>query len=77
MKKLVSDYIRFFWITPVILSCLVLVPISNAEDANLKINILNLDKPGFLYLSICKDETGFRGTVENESVEESCIASVK
>jgi len=56
---------------------LVLVPKSNAEEANLKINILNLKKPGFLYLSICKDETGFRGTVENESVEESCIASVK
>jgi hypothetical protein len=33
---------------------------SNAEEANLKINILNLDKSGFLYLSICKDETGFR-----------------
>ena len=77
MKKLVSDYRRFSWRTPLILSCLVLVPISNAEEANLKINILNLDKPGFLYLSICNDETGFRRTVENESVEDSCIASVK
>ena len=77
MKKLVSDYRRFFWVTPLVLSCLVLVPKSDAEEANLKINILNLNKPGFLYLSICKDETGFRGTVENESVEESCIASVK
>ena len=74
MKKLVSDYRRFFWITPLVLICLVLAPISNAEEANLKINILNLDKPGFLYLSICNDETGFRRTVENESVEDSCIA---
>ena len=54
-----------------------LVPISNSEEANLKINILNLEKPGFLYLSICKDEAGFKETVENESKEESCIASVK
>ena len=77
MKKLVSDYRRFFWITPLVYSCLVLVPISNAAEANLKINILNLDKPGFLYFSICKDEAGFKETVENESKEESCIASVK
>ena len=77
MKKLVSDYRRFSWITPLVLCCLVLVPMSNAEEANLKINILNLDKSGFLYLSICKDETGFRETVENESVEESCITSAK
>lgn len=54
-----------------------LVPISNSEEANLKINILNLEKPGFLYLSICKDEAGFKETVENESKEESCIALVK
>jgi uncharacterized protein (DUF2141 family) len=77
MKKLVSDYRRFFWVTPLVLICLVLVPKSNAEEANLKINILNLKKSGFLYLSICKDETEFRGKVENESVEESCIDSVK
>ena len=54
-----------------------LVPISNSEEANLKINILNLEKPGFLYLSICKDEAGFKETVENESKEDSCVASVK
>ena len=77
MKKLVSDYRRFFWVTPLVLICLVLVPKSIAEEANLKINILNLKKSGFLYLSICKDETEFRGKVENESVEESCIDSVK
>lgn len=36
MKNLVSDYRRFFWVTPLILSFLVLVPKSNAEEANLK-----------------------------------------
>ena len=74
MKKLVSNYRRFFRIMPLVFSCLVLVPISNAEEAKLKINILNLDKPGSLYLSICKDAAGFEGTVKNESVEDSCIA---
>ena len=77
MKKRSSNYRKCFWVTPLILSCLVLVPISNSKEANLKINILNLEKPGFLYLSICKDEAGFNETVENESQEESCVASVK
>ena len=77
MKKLVSDYRKFSWITPLVLSCLVLVPISNAKEANLKINILNLDKVGVLYLSICKDVIGFKNTVENESQEESCITSTR
>ena len=77
MKKLVSNYRRFFRIIPLVFSCLVLVPISNAEEAKLKINILNLDKPGSLYLSICKDAAGFEGAVKNESVEDSCISSVK
>ena len=77
MKKRSSNYRKCFWVTPLILSCLVLVPISNSKEANLKINILNLEKPGFLYLSICKDEVGFNETVENESQEESCVASVK
>ena len=77
MKNLLSYYGKFFWVTPLVLGCLVLVPISSAEEGNLKINILNLEKPGFLYLSICKDKTGFKETVENESKEESCIASVK
>ena len=44
MKKFVSEYRRFFWLTPLVLSCLVVVPKSNAEEANLKINILNLKK---------------------------------
>jgi len=77
MKKSSSNYRKYFWIIPLFLSCLMLVPISNSEEANLKINILNLEKPGFLYISICKDETGFKETVKNESKEESCIASVK
>ena len=77
MKKPSSNYRKYFWIIPLVLSCLMLVPISNSEEANLKINILNLENPGFLYLSICKDEAGFKETVENESKEESCIASKK
>ena len=77
MKKPSSNYRKYFWIIPLFLSCLMLVPISNSEEANLKINILNLEKPGILYLSICKDETGFKETVENESKEESCITLVK
>ena len=77
MKKRSSNYRKYFRVIPLVLSCLILVPISNSEEANLKINILNLEKPGFLYLSICKDEAGFKETVENESKEESCIASVK
>ena len=77
MKKPSSNYRKYFWIIPLFLSCLMLVPISNSEEANLKINILNLEKPGILYLSICKDETGFKETVENESKEESCIAMIR
>ena len=77
MKKHSSNYRKYFRIIPLVLSCLMLVPISYSEEANLKINILNLEKPGFLYLSICKDEAGFKETVENESKEESCVALVK
>ena len=77
MKKRSSDSRKYFLISPLVLSCLMLIPISNSEEANLKINILNLEKPGFLYLSICKDEAGFKETVENESKEESCVALVK
>ena len=77
MKKRSSNYRKYFRVISLVLSCLILVPISNSEEANLKINILNLEKPGFLYISICKDETGFKETVENESKEESCIAMVR
>ena len=58
-----------------VLSCLIFTPKSFAEESSLKINILNLDKPGVLYLSICKDAAGFEETVENESQEASCITS--
>lgn len=76
MTNYLSNYGRLFWAITLILSCLVPVPKSYGEEANLKINILNLDKPGVLYLSICKDEAGFKETVENQSKEESCINSV-
>ena len=60
---------------PIVLSCSVFTPKSFSEESSLKINILNLDKPGVLYLSICKDAAGFEETVENESEEASCITS--
>ena len=77
MKNTLFNYGRIFWITPLILSCLVFTTKSYSEEANLKINILNLDKAGTLYLSICKDVIGFKNTVENESQEESCITSTR
>ena len=75
MKNTLFNYGRLFWVIPLILSCLVFTTKSYSEEANLKINILNLDKPGVLYLSICKDAAGFEETVENESEEASCITS--
>ena len=75
MKNFLSNYGRFVWMMPLALSCLIFTPKSFAEESSLKINILNLDKPGVLYLSICKDAAGFEETVENESEEASCITS--
>ena len=75
MKNTLFNYGRLFWVIPLILSCLVFTTKSYSQEANLKINILNLDKPGVLYLSICKDAAGFEETVENESEEASCITS--
>mgnify|MGYP001288937381 FL=1 len=75
MKNTLFNYGRLFWVIPLILSCLIFTTKSYSEEANLKINILNLDKPGVLYLSICKDAAGFEETVENESEEASCITS--
>ena len=75
MKNFLSNYGRFFWMMPLVLGCLIFTPKSFAEESSLKINILNLDKPGVLYLSICKDAAGFEETVENESEEASCITS--
>ena len=56
-----------------VLIYMVFAPKSYTEQSNLKINLVNLDKPGVLFLSICKDAEGFQGSVENESEEESCI----
>ena len=77
MKNTLFNYGRPLWVTSLILSCLVFTTKSYSEEANLKINILNLDKAGTLYLSICKDVIGFKNTVENESQEESCITSTR
>ena len=55
------------------LTCMVFVPKSYAEESNLKINLVNLDKPGVLFISICRNAAGFESSVENESEEESCI----
>ena len=75
MKNLLFKYGRLFWMMSLVLSCLIFTLKSFAEESSLKINILNLDKPGVLYLSICKDAAGFEETVENESEEPSCITS--
>jgi uncharacterized protein (DUF2141 family) len=75
MKNFLSNYGRLFWMMSLVLSCLIFTPKSFAEESSLKINILNLDKPGVLYLSICKNAAGFEETVENESEEASCITS--
>ena len=54
------------------LSILATTSNSFSEEANLKINILNLDKPGVLYLSICQDKESFERTVK-DSEEKNCI----
>ena len=75
MKNCLSNYGRLCWMMSLVLSSLIFTPKSFAEESSLKINILNLDKPGVLYLSICKNAAGFEETVENESEEASCITS--
>ena len=55
-----------------VLSILVTTSSSFSEETNLKINILNLDKPGVLYLSVCQDKESFERTVK-ESEEKNCI----
>ena len=55
-----------------ILSILVTTSNSFSEEANLKINILNLDKPGVLYFSVCQDKKSFEIIVK-ESEEKNCI----
>ena len=55
-----------------VLSILVTTSNSFSEEANLKINILNLDKPGVLYFSVCQDKKSFEIIVK-ESEEKNCI----
>ena len=55
-----------------VLSILVTTSNSFSEEANLKINILNLDKPGVLYLSVCQDKKSFERIVK-VSEEKNCI----
>ena len=55
MKSSLFNYGRLFWITPLILNCLLFTTKSYSEEANLKINIFNLDKPGVLYLRMRQD----------------------
>jgi uncharacterized protein (DUF2141 family) len=56
-----------------VLTCIIFTPESYSQESNLKINILNLEKPGVVFTSICKNTAGFEQSVENESEEESCI----
>ena len=73
MKNSLTNYVKLLRIMSFVVIFLLFAPNSYSEESNLKINILNLDKSGVLYISICKDEIGFKKTVENESEEESCI----
>ena len=57
-----------------ILFLLVTTSKSYSEETYLKINILNLDKPGVLYLSVCKDKEGFERTVK-EAKDKNCIST--
>ena len=52
MKKILSKYVRYCCAVPLILTCMVFTPKSYSEESNLKINILNLNKPGVLYFIV-------------------------
>ena len=69
-KRLVLNRASFLTI---VLSCLVFMNKLPAEDSNLTLNILNLEKPGVLYLTICNNAAGFENSVENEIEEASCL----
>ena len=58
------------------LSILLTASNSFSEETNLKINILSLNKPGVLYLSVCQDKESFERTVY-ESEEKICIRASK
>jgi uncharacterized protein (DUF2141 family) len=70
LKKIIQMKSLFLTL---VLICMVFVPKSYSEEANLKINLLNIDKPGVVFLSICRDAAGFEESVENESEEASCV----
>ena len=74
MKKFVSNYERLLWTKVFVLSFIAFITKSYSEEANLKINILNLDKQGILYLSVCQDKEKFERTVK-ESKEKNCIST--
>ena len=69
-----SHYINRLMFQTKLFALSILVTISNSfsEEANLKINILNLDKPGVLYFSVCQDKKSFEIIVK-ESEEKNCI----
>ena len=69
-----SSYINVWLFQTMLFVLFILGTISDSfsEETNLKINILNLDKPGVLYFSVCQDKEGFERTV-NESEEKNCI----
>ena len=69
-KKLTKNKSVFLTL---VFTCLIFIPKASAEESNLTLNILNLDKPGVLRLTICKNAAGFESSVENESEEESCF----
>ena len=72
MKKFVPNCERLLWAKVIVFSFIVFTTKSYSEEANLKINILNLDKPGVLYLSVCQDKESFERIVK-ESEEKNCI----
>ena len=74
MKKFASNCERLLWTNVFVLSFVAFTSKSYSEEANLKINILNLDKPGVLYLSVCQDKEKFERTVK-ESEEKNCITA--
>lgn len=74
MKKFVPNCERLLWAKVIVFSFIVFTTKSYSEEANLKINILNLDKPGVLYLSVCQDEEKFERTVK-ESEEKNCVSA--
>ena len=74
MKKFVPNCERLLWAKVIVFSFIVFTTKSYSEEANLKINILNLNKPGVLYLSVCQDEEKFERTVK-ESEEKNCVSA--